>query len=143
MGIRVLLLVDKDRGGFLLNALPAVKDMKVYNTAGLFDAKTLFEKNAINILICDLDIPSSEKLISEVRIRSPLCCVIAITEYPSMEKIVGALDVGAWDYIANPISNIEGFKDCVNSAISRIHRWEGGMLFSKTNDVKKVESTKI
>ena len=106
-------------------------DVKVYYTRNPVKAMKVILSKGIKIVVCDFDMKLSEILISEIRIRSPLCGVVTVTEKPGMARIIAALDIGAWDYISEPLSNVKDFLTCINSAVSRVKRWENGMLFSK------------
>ena len=132
MHYNTLIISNNEKEISQLDLILKQLDIKCYNTLNQnksIEEIILFKK--IQIVICDFDDLKNEKLMSEINVKFPFCCFIAISNSPSMMNFVAALDAGAWDYISYPTYNQQAFVNCIISVKSRINRWlDNKMLFS-------------
>jgi DNA-binding NtrC family response regulator len=105
-----ILLIDDDAGlseviGMLLEREGYVAERAGTVAAGLQHIR----KSEVDLVITDLRLPDGTGLdaIRAIRARRPEVPIIMITSYSSIESAIGALRMGAVDYIIKPFDNEE------------------------------------
>jgi DNA-binding NtrC family response regulator len=105
-----ILLLDDDR--FILDSLSEFLDMEGYRvfTAGEFSqAKYLLEKNPVQVMITDLNMPNIDGLevLRFLHQNYPEIVAIVATAFGSIDSAVEAIKLGAYDYLTKPIIDDE------------------------------------
>lgn len=77
------------------------------------------------VMLTDIMMPgmSGVELLREVRARQPLCNVIMMTAYTSMDKVVECLSAGAVDYLVKPFEDLDTVVARIREAVARVERW--------------------
>lgn len=119
----VLMAVEREERWSKLRELALQCVDEVHHAPSIAKATGLIDREAARVLVCDYDMPWTGKLIAHARIRSPFCSIIAVTMSPGMAKAVGAIDMGVWDYIPQPIVHSREFTESLNAAVARARRW--------------------
>jgi len=70
------------------------------------DAIRRFQANSIDVVVTDIVMPSVSgiELLRQIHDISPATPVILMTAYADMEKVLGALKIGAFDFIIKPFT---------------------------------------
>jgi DNA-binding NtrC family response regulator len=88
--------------------------------AGALDA---MERGAADVVLLDLRMPGPDGLsvLGEIKRRWPASEVVVITGYPSIETAKEAVRLGAYDYLAKPLSPVELIKAATEALTHK--RW--------------------
>jgi len=83
-------------------------------------ALELLDKNSIDLVITDLNLPSASglELLKKVRLEYPETTVVVVTAYGTIETAVEAMKAGAYDYITKPVHPDE-LRALVNRVLER------------------------
>jgi len=70
------------------------------------DAVRRFQQNSIDVVVTDIVMPSVSgiELLRQIHAINPTTPVILMTAYADMEKVLGALKIGAFDFIIKPFT---------------------------------------
>lgn len=117
-----LLIVDDEP--VILQILKAVFEDEPYRltTAGSgLAARRILEQEGCDLLITDKNLPdlSGIELLRFAKERNPLCEVIIITGYASLETAVQALELDAFDYVIKPLNNVFDIRKKVRQALQK------------------------
>lgn len=84
------------------------------------DALEKLERGAFDLVITDLKMPGVDGIgvLRKARQLDPLCEVIIITAYASVESAVEVMKLGAYDYISKPF-NVERIRFVVDKALEK------------------------
>ncbi|MEK5057666.1 hypothetical protein BK126_05210 [Paenibacillus sp. FSL H7-0326] len=104
-----MLLVDDE-----IHAIEGVKadlDLSKLNVSGLFtafniiEAKEIFDKETIDIMVCDIEMPSGSglELLTWVREHHPNTATIFLTSHADFKYAKEALQLGSLDYLLKPV----------------------------------------
>ena len=98
-------------------------EAKTYESATKFMA----EANGLRggCILTDVRMPeiSGIELLRQVRSRQPLCNVIMMTAFTSMDKVVECLSAGAVDYLVKPFDDLDAVVARIREAMARVERW--------------------
>ncbi len=85
----------------------------------------MMKQRLFPIAICDVRMPemSGVELIGKLREVNPLCNVIMMTAYSSIDSVITCLNHGAVDYFVKPFQNIDWIVQAVVAAKQRVDRW--------------------
>ena len=105
-----ILLVDDDP--MVVDSLGEFLQLEGYEVEGassVAQAATLLQRQDIQILITDVNMPRADgfELLRTVRERFPDVVTIVITGYGTIESAVEAIKMGAYDYLTKPIDDDE------------------------------------
>lgn len=77
------------------------------------------------VMLSDIMMPgmSGIELLRQVRSRQPLCNVIMMTAFTSMDKVVECLSAGAVDYLVKPFDDLDAVVARIREAMARVERW--------------------
>ncbi|MBI4682621.1 MAG: hybrid sensor histidine kinase/response regulator [Nitrospirae bacterium] len=79
----------------------------VVSSSGVDDALERFRVNNIDAVLTDIVMPSKSgiELLRHIHDMNPTTPVILMTAYADMEKVLGALKIGAFDFIIKPFTS--------------------------------------
>lgn len=86
------------------------------------DALRLFGEKEIMVVILDLVLVgmSSLELLEKFKTERPDCEVITMTSFPSLESVVGAMNLGALDYLIKTDDSFESIVTTLNQAVEKV-----------------------
>ena len=101
----------------------------------------MMKQRMFPIVVCDVRMPemSGVDLIGKLREVNPLCNVIMITAYSSIDSVITCLNHGAVDYFVKPFQNIDWIVQAVAEAKQRVDRW--GQTLPIASEGVKQEAT--
>ncbi len=75
-------------------------------SSGAEDAVRRFQENSIDVVVTDIVMPyvSGIELLRQIHDINPTTPVILMTAYADMEKVLGAIKIGAFDFIIKPFT---------------------------------------
>lgn len=121
-----VLIID-DEPGIIEMLVRSLKLAGVPATGALSGAEglRLMEAGLFNIVLCDIRLPDvdGKELIGKLREINPLCQVVMITAYSSMENIVMCLGGGAVDYLTKPFKGDE-LVTVIRQLDQKLARWK-------------------
>ena len=117
-----LLIVDDEP--VILQILKAVFEEEPYRLTSVGngqDALRVIEEQGCDLLITDKNLPdvSGLELLRRAKAANPLCEVIIVTGYASLETAVEALELDAFDYVVKPLNNVFDIRKKVRQAIAK------------------------
>jgi two-component system NtrC family response regulator len=136
-GGRLLVVEDDD---CLRRVTQAQLEKCGYETSVAADAPealTVLEKQPIDLVLTDLNLPgmSGLELLNRIRIEYPDISVVIITAYGTIETAVAAIKAGAYDYITKPVHPDE-LRALVNRVLERHRLIEEVRLLRSSLDEK-------
>lgn len=103
-----LLIVDDEPEvlAFLKDAISAKFDCKLTTARDVAEARRFIQRDGFELLITDLSLPDGDgtSLVSYMHHMQPSAASMVITGKASVDAAVGALRVGAVDFVAKPFS---------------------------------------
>lgn len=90
------------------------------------EALRLMREHLYSIVLCDIRLPDidGKQLIPQFKGFNPLCNVVMITGYSSMDNVVGGMEVGAVDYFTKPFRDMDLLLKTVIALDLKIARWK-------------------
>jgi signal transduction histidine kinase len=78
----------------------------VTSSSGAEDAVSRFQEKSIDVVVTDIVMPSVSgiELLRKIHEINPTTPVILMTAYADMEKVMGAIKIGAFDFIIKPFT---------------------------------------
>lgn len=106
---------------------------QVQTTADGENGLQLYRHHPAGLVICDVQMPgmSGYQVLEQLLAHDPLCLVIIITAFSSVEKAVEAMKGGAYDYLTKPFS-----RDQLNLTVAKA--FEFGNLRRENRQLKDV-----
>ncbi len=105
-----VLVVDDERGiRVTFDAFLAGEGHEVFTAESVEKAKEVLHEKSIDVVVTDMILPQSSgmDLLSFLRDHDPSIQNIVITGEPTMESVVHAMRLGAFDYRSKPVSGKE------------------------------------
>lgn len=104
---RVLIIDDEDDIRNLLSRIIRLEGYEVLQAENGKKGLNLLKKEAIQVVICDVKLPDAHglQLLPKIKEIQPLCEVILLTAYGTIEDGVQAIKEGAFDYITKGDDN--------------------------------------
>jgi len=102
-----ILLVDDDISVLDSTSMLLIEHgYRVVASSGAHDAVELFKKGNIEIVMTDIVMPETSgiELLRNIHGMDPGMPVILMTAYADMEKVIDALQIGAFDFIIKPFT---------------------------------------
>src|SRR3954452_351680 len=101
------------------------------------EALAVLEKQAIDLVLTDLNLPgmSGLELLRRIRSEYPEISVVIVTGYGTVESAVAAIKAGAYDYITKPVHPDE-LRALVNRVMERQRLIDEVRLLRSTLDEK-------
>lgn len=98
---------------------------EVHTTQSPVEALEILEKNDIQLVFLDLNMPEMDgvDLCRKIRKFLPIAIVIAITGYPSLFELTDCRDAGFDDYYKKPI-NLSTLTKIAANAFETLERWK-------------------
>lgn len=129
--VRVLIVDDDDLCRGLIRDAVETEGVELYLAPDGLEALSIIERNVIDVLITDLNMPEMDglELINHARQVHPNILSILITGFGSLESAIKAIQQGAYDYVQKPFS-IERIAIVARNAIekARILREKGKLI---------------
>ncbi|NOY26444.1 MAG: response regulator [Oligoflexia bacterium] len=119
-----LLIVDDEP--VILQILRAVFEDQPYRLTTVSsgqDARSVIDEQGCDILITDKNLPDigGLDLLLQAKQRDPTIEVIVVTGYGSLETVITAMELGAYDYVIKPLNNVFEIRRKVERALDRQH----------------------
>ena len=136
---KILLLEDDEKLNKGISLKLSKEGYEVFSAYTIYEAKTIFERELIDLVISDITLPDGSGLDfgKSVRERSNVF-LIYLTAMDQEIDIVNGYDTGADDYITKPFSvNILTSK--VNAFMRRLNEKDEGLLLSGDIEVSVKE----
>lgn len=126
-----ILVVNRDNEW--LGIIKELQNEGPYQIEIMQNAAEAFEKIKeckYHIVLIDIDIPDYNgiQLLEEIKKFDSLTQIIVTTKQSTMDKILGSLENGASEYIAQPNINPEAIKRILDYSIERLERWRKSIL---------------
>ncbi|MGK5091707.1 response regulator [Deltaproteobacteria bacterium TL4] len=125
--ITVKLLIVDDEPVILktLALLFEPEGLKVTCTTSPHEALDLMREDLFQIVLCDIKMPEmlGSELLRELKKINPLCQVIMMTGYSSLNYVIECLGHGACDYFTKPFVDVSILQKAVHDVETRIVRW--------------------
>jgi len=85
------------------------------------EAKRILESERVDLLLTDKNLPdlSGIELLRIAKAREPLCEVIILTGYGSLETALAAMELDAFDYVLKPLNNVFDIRKKVRQAFAK------------------------
>lgn len=104
--LRVLVVEDDERVREVMAEALSAWEYEVATARTGTEALDLLRHRLFDTVLCDIRLPEMDglELLREVRQRDPAVEVVMVTAYPAVSSAVEALKLGAYDYLAKPVS---------------------------------------
>ena len=117
-----LLIVDDEP--VILQILQAVFEDEPYRLTAVGtgnEARQVIETQGCDVLITDKNLPdvSGMELLRLAKNAQPLCEVILITGYASLDTAIAAVELDAFDYVLKPLDNVFDIRAKVRRALEK------------------------
>ncbi|GDX83494.1 hybrid sensor histidine kinase/response regulator [Deltaproteobacteria bacterium] len=85
------------------------------------EAKRILEAERVDLLLTDKNLPdvSGLELLRIAKAREPLCEVIILTGYGSLETALAAMELDAFDYVLKPLNNVFDIRKKARQAFAK------------------------
>jgi signal transduction histidine kinase len=85
------------------------------------EAKRILESERVDLLLTDKNLPDVNglELLRIAKAREPLCEVIILTGYGSLETALAAMELDAFDYVLKPLNNVFDIRKRVRQAFGK------------------------
>ena len=145
---RVLVVEDdEDFARILIHMLGGVEELRIDRAAGAVEAKIKLSEHAYDVVITDFSMPgeSGISLMRWSQERHPWPVWIVLTGHGTLDTAVNALKLGAFDFLAKPVTHVEVVERSLQNALAhqrlRAERdaLHGNLEHSNTQLRKRVE----
>jgi DNA-binding NtrC family response regulator len=134
-----LLLVDDDPS--MVRLLATIIDrsfgdqIEMQSLTNPTEARDVIEKNVIDILVTDLEMPGINGLglLRHAKRKNALTQVLFMTGNSSLDALTDALELGATDYLLKPMDQAE-LVELLEQAQKRVQRWRQALAGTLTNE---------
>lgn len=111
---------------------------KVFTAYNSEEAKDILESSAIDILLCDIEMPgeSGLELIRWIQGIYPEIVCIILTGYPDFNYARSAISLGVYQYLLKPVA----FEELEEAVVSAIERIEGNITASGSSQPEASEN---
>ena len=118
---RILVVDDEESIQYVLQNFLEIKNCEVQTAASAEEAIELLSDHPPAVALLDIVLPGKNgiELLAEVKQRVEDCQVIMITSHGSVESAVGAIRLGAYDYLTKPFENLEQVWIAVERALEK------------------------
>ena len=118
-----ILLVDDDKAA--LESLKCILELEGYLVDAAETGKEALERTETqhyNLALLEIRLPDMEgtELLTRMNVSRPRMRTIIITAYPSLENVVGSLNLGADAYLVKPVDH----KDLLEVVYAKLHEQE-------------------
>lgn len=121
-----VLVIDDERDvGELLERFLALEGFRVEKALSAREGLRLMQQQLFNIVLCDIRLPDidGKELIGQLKDYNPLCNIVMITGFTSMDNVVTCLGGGAVDYFTKPF-DMPSLLGVVKELDRKIKRWK-------------------
>ena len=122
---KILVVDDEDAILFLLEQGFSRAGYQVVCAPSAEEALALLEKETINVMFLDLNLPEMNGIDLCRRIKKdiPMSVVYALTGYASLFELADCLEAGFEDYFKKPV-NLSTLVQTANNAFDKLSRWK-------------------
>ncbi len=116
-----VLVVDDEKGiRDFLERLLQRKAYRVFTAASGEEAYVLMEDQPLDLALLDLKLPDTDglTLLKHLKEKQPFCPAIIITAYSTIRSAVEAIQLGAYDYLDKPFTDIQNLYEIIHKAVS-------------------------
>jgi two-component system, NtrC family, response regulator len=119
--VNILIIDDEEKLRHLLARIIRLEGFSVQEAANLKTAAKLLEKEAIDVVLCDVKLPdgSGVDFVTAIKPKYPATEIILLTAYGNIADGVQAMKNGAFDYITKGDDN-EKIIPLLNRAIEKV-----------------------
>ncbi|MDP4173738.1 MAG: sigma-54 dependent transcriptional regulator [Bacteroidota bacterium] len=98
---KILVIDDEESLRSILSRLLTLEDYKVLEAGDAKEAMSIIEREEVQVIISDVKLPDANgvELVPKLKERLPLCEIIVLTAYGTIQDGVQAIKSGAFDYI--------------------------------------------
>ncbi len=102
---RILVVDDEDKILAVISEYFIIQGYEVRTAIDAKEALQEFTPGKFHCVISDFSMPGMDgiELLKEIKTKDPKVIFLIITGYPSIERAVEAIKLGAYDYITKPI----------------------------------------
>ncbi len=117
----ILIIDDEEKLRALLSRIIRLEGYHVLESADLKSGLKLMERNAIEVLICDVKLPDGNGVdfVSQVKQKFPSIEIILLTAYGKISDGIQAMKNGAFDYITKGDDN-DKIIPLLNKALEKV-----------------------
>ena len=123
--IKLLIVDDEPVILKTLSLLFEPEGLAITGVTNPLEAISLMEDSLFQMVLCDIKMPGmlGNELLIHLKRINPLCQVIMMTGYSSLDYVIECLSNGACDYFTKPFADIRLLQKAVLDAKERITRW--------------------
>ncbi|GEM_PF-87592 len=115
-----ILVVDDEKGiRDFLERLLQKKGCQVVTASTGEEAFALMDEQVFDLALLDLKLPDTDgfTLLKHLKERQPLCPAIIITAYSTIRSAVEAIQMGAYDYLDKPFTDLQNLYEVIFKAV--------------------------
>ena len=127
MKANILVIDDEESIRFTFEKFLTFAGHTVTTAGNCKEALAKIEEGGIDLVFADIILPDGTgiDLLQEIKVRKPVCPVIMMTAYPSVEMVRDTFRMGAFDYITKPVRQ-QQVMESVNMALQSKQNGKGG-----------------
>lgn len=118
----LILVIDDEKGICdFFQRLLTKKGYVVYAASTGKQASGLFETHSFKLVLLDLKLPDTDglSLLKHFKEKDPSCPIIIITAFGTISSAVEAIQMGAYDYLEKPFTDIQNLLEVVRRALDK------------------------
>lgn len=123
---RRILVVDDEKAILrLFEAAFEKAGYEVLTAENAEEALQIIENNDVQVMFLDLNMPGMDgiELCREIKARSPISIIFAITGYATLFELSDCLESGFADYFKKPL-NLKTLMKATQDGFEKIERWK-------------------
>jgi DNA-binding NtrC family response regulator len=122
----MVLIIDDEQ--IILDTLRVLFEREGIITATESDPRKAVERyqqGDFNVVLVDIVMPEmkGEEVIRAIKQVNPLCNIIVMTAYSSMQHVIDCIEAGAFDYVTKPLLDTDLLIKIVRQGLERARRW--------------------
>ncbi len=122
-----ILIVDDDENIIksLKRFLDTKENLEIITLTNPQKALEMIKTSKVHIVLSDIQMPEMDGLefLRQVKKVDAMAQFIVMTAYPTMERIMQALENGANDFVLKPFESLDFLWDTINLSINKLSRW--------------------
>lgn len=102
---------------------------QVYTAYGITDAKKMFERGRIEVMLCDIEMPGGNgiEMLKWVNSNYPHVISVFLTCHADFKYAQEAISLGSFNYLLKPV-NYEELSEIMSKACMKVKEWEQNNL---------------
>jgi DNA-binding NtrC family response regulator len=120
----ILIIDDEEKLRTLLSRIIRLEGFQVFESSDLKSGWKLMERNAIDVLICDVKLPDGNGVdfVTQVKHKFPFIEIILLTAFGKISDGIQAMKNGAFDYITKGDDN-DRIIPLLNKALEKVQMY--------------------